>query len=225
MGIGVLVETVSGDAHAGAALVGVGRLDHEMVVAKRAEHAVLAGARLRHLGGAFDDLAEMPGEARIGAPHERQRREDGGVARPSGDDDVRALRERLLIGGQAHHRDDAPARVDGLRRQFLDRPQRGDPALGELALEVRPVGLRMDRRDPQPLPAFGGDLAHDLQHPGKVRFAAGAAGRADQHRNAVLPPGIDHQPEIALGGRAGDERRCPRRGSRGRDPGSRRHRR
>jgi len=203
----LLVEGVGchADLRTGAATVQ--RLDGEVVVADRAEDAVLRRPRLRAQRPALQDLAQMIAEPRVLAvvdPHSCERRR---IIGSPAHDDLAARFQRLEDRLMPHLPDDALRLADRLLgelrdilRQRHDRvPPQGIQHL--LLREVRPDDGELRRQ-----PLLPQDLLDDVERPHHMRPGPGPAGRTDDHRDLPRQAGSQDDLQVLLHGPLADDR-------------------
>ena len=198
IGTRVLVERMGGNSGSCHAFVGMARFDSEVIVVERADDTVTAEAGLRDLSAAFDDLAKMPSESRVGASHQRDRGVNRGVARAPGDHYIGAVLKCFLERLRAHHCDDAVRVIDFFLGELCDRTKRCNLAGLELCLQGVLRLLAPNHCDLRMKSIFGRNLAHDLHQPVDMRITAAAAGRPDENWDTLLRASHHHQGQVAL---------------------------
>ena len=168
------------------------------VVVDDPHRAVGAGPWGRRNGRAFKDLAAVQGQSLIEALHNRQRREAGWIVRPSAQHHLGAGGQRPLERFDTHLGDDIGALFNGFVGQLGHKVEGGDFAVIQRLMHDGFLDVIRDQRHGKRQLLFLRNLMDDLPAPLQVRGRAGAAGRADHHRNTVFYAGDDHIAQIAF---------------------------
>ena len=205
-GVGAFVERMRGDRCHGADLVRIGRLDGERVAIEGGQQPVRAMPRIGGGAAAFQQLAHVHGEAAVEAAQQRVGAHHRRIEGAAGDDDLGAGLDRPHEGLVAHLADDPRRPLEMARRQGVVVIERRDGAIGQPAAQPVAVDLGADPRRAEAVAALAADLAIDLDQPVKMAVAAGAAGAADQDRDAMPMGGIEdhlqvlpHRPAVGEG--------------------------
>ena len=131
--------------------------------------------------------------------------EDRGVAGAAGQHhDACAGVERADERLGAHHADDVRAALDHRLVEVRRRVERLDAVFTEAALEVFLVLLGVYQREVEREAFLGCDLLDEGARAGELGIGAGGAGGADQQRDAEPAGALQHQPQVALDGLAGE---------------------
>ena len=160
--VAALVQRMAGNRDGGAAMIGVARLDFEVIVPHAAEQGLGKIVRYRRQPRTFENLAAVKRQAFIEAAQDRQRGKNRVVARAAGDDDVGACVERSDERLSAHLCHDGTALIDGPGRQRAVRPQTLQRRLRHTPFEIGLVDFGADDGHAEFHAVFPGKLMHEL---------------------------------------------------------------
>jgi hypothetical protein len=183
---------MGGDGERGALAQGREGLEHKVVTAEVAEHAVATAAGQGGDGGTLEDLAHVERQGLVVALLDGQGGEDGGVVRATGDDHVRAFVQGFDVRLFADLSDDVHGLVDVLFGNLFGRVQGRHLALAELLLNELFVQLGGDDGHLEAEFLLAGDLLDDVHSPVQMRRSTAAASCADDDGDAGLDGGGDH---------------------------------
>ena len=190
--IGLFVERMGGDGERGALAQGREGLEHKVILAEVAEHAVATAAGQGGDGGTLEDLAHVERQGLVVALLDGEGSEDGGVVRATGDDHVRAFVQGFDVRLFADLSDDVDGLVDVFFGDLFGRVQGRHLALAELLLNELFVQLGGDDGHLEAELLLAGDLLDDVHGPVQMRGSTAAASRADDDGDAGLDGGGDH---------------------------------
>ena len=198
VGVGFLVEGVRRSRFGGEFSIIRQGFQHEGIFTQNAHRAVRAGAGGRGNRRAFEDLAAMQRQPFVVALHDRQGSKTGRVVGATGEHHLSTGLQGADEGLHPGLRDDVGTGVNGFVGEWRHEIERDDLPGIQCGVNGRLVDVGGNHRHLEADFFLGSDFEDDLSAPFEVRRSPGAAGRADNHRDAGFHPFADHVTQVAL---------------------------